>query len=127
MGSKVIDGHHQTLIHCINDLDRAIDKGKVDPAYLSELAGKLEDYTQYHFKVEEDYMSRYQYPELVVHQEEHKEFIDEVKKLKENLRSSSKDAGLKMTSYLKAWLIHHILIIDKEYAIWFQQKGIRLT
>ena len=127
MGSKLIDGHHQTLIDCINDLDRAIEKKETDAAYLEKLAKKLEAYTQYHFQLEEDYMSRYQYPEIAAHKEEHEAFIAAVRKIKEAVTRDPQIDGLKLTSYLKTWLIHHILLIDKEYAIWFQEQGIRLV
>ena len=126
MGSTVIDGHHQALINYINELDRAINLGKVSTIYLASLAKKLEDYTVYHFQVEEGYMRRYEYPEYQAHKEEHEAFIAEVKRLKESLANDAVSTALRFTSYLKSWLIHHILVIDKEYAIFFQQKGIHV-
>ncbi len=126
MGSSVIDEHHQKLIGYINDLDSAINDGPVSPLYLASLVKKLEDYTVYHFQVEEGYMKHYNYPEYEAHKEEHEAFISYVHKLKESVASHSLNSALHLASYLKSWLIQHILVIDKEYAIYFQQQGIHV-
>lgn len=126
MGSHVIDEHHQKLIGYINELDGAINDGPVSAHYLAALAKKLEDYTVYHFQVEEGYMKHYNYPEYEAHKEEHEAFIAQVSRLKESLANHSLNTALHLTSYLKSWLIQHILVIDKEYAVYFQQKGIHV-
>lgn len=126
MGSNVIDSHHQRLIGYINEIDKAINEGQVSAIYLAALAKKLEDYTSYHFQVEEGYMKRYQYPEYEAHRDEHEAFSAEVRRLKETLANDAWSTALRMTSYLKSWLIHHILVIDKEYAIYYQEKGIHV-
>jgi len=126
MGSPIIDAHHQKLIGYINDLDHAIEGRKASAQYLLELAQKLHDYTQYHFKVEEEYMQRFGYPEFEAHRDEHEAFIAEVVRLKQSLATDARGAGVRLTSYLKSWLIQHILVIDKEYAIYYEQKGLHV-
>ena len=126
MDSKVIDSHHQLLIDYINQLDEAIEKKVCGKKFLSEIADKLLDYTDYHFTSEELYMKQYKYPELPAHCEEHKAFIDEIKKIKRMIDEDASGLDVKIIDYLRTWLLHHILIIDKEYAIFFKNQGVHL-
>lgn len=126
MGSDLIDDHHKALIQIINELDREIHDGPVSTIYLAAAAKKLEDYTAYHFQLEEAVMKQHHYPEYEAHKEEHEAFIQEVQRLKQALANDALGTALRMTSFLKSWLLQHILIIDKEYSIYFQQKGIHV-
>lgn len=126
MGSRVIDVHHQQLIDYINQLEEAVEAGNCEPAFLDSIADKLLDYTDYHFSSEEAYMRKYNYPELQAHIEEHQAFIQEVKRIKELAKSESSGIDLEILAYLKKWLMQHILIIDKEYSIYFQKQGVQL-
>lgn len=126
MDSKVIDVHHRQLIDYINRLEDAAEKGICDKKFLTDIADRLLDYTDYHFSSEENYMKQYNYPEFDAHREEHQAFIQEVKDIKKSIEENAAGIDLKILSYLKTWLIQHILIIDKEYAIYFQNKGIHL-
>ncbi|MCB9800330.1 MAG: hemerythrin family protein [Candidatus Omnitrophica bacterium] len=127
MGINAIDVHHQKLIGYINALQEAVDKGQTDKAFLEDLVDRLIDYTDYHFSAEEKYMKLYEYPELKSHCEEHTAFIAEVKRFKDFLQAKpTEKLEAQMLSYLQTWLIHHILIIDKEYAIYFSEKGIKI-
>lgn len=126
MGSEVLDSHHQMLISYINALDDAIDAGIADRAFLLDIAGKLADYTDFHFRKEEEIMDHFGYPALKEHKEEHGEFIKEVDRFRSKIESGEEKLDCFLVSCLKTWLIQHILVIDKEYAIWFAEQGIEL-
>lgn len=127
LGSQVIDAHHCKLIGYINELEKAIKNGSATPEKLSVIADHLLDYTDYHFSEEERLMRIHHYPELDEHREEHAAFLREVLHFRQEvLRGGDPGDAIRMAKYLRKWLIQHILIIDKEYAIFFAEHGIKL-
>jgi len=129
-GIKIIDEQHKKLISIINDLAIAIDK-KEENEILFEVVDRLIDYTQYHFKTEEDFFDQFDFEESSVHKSEHKYFIEHFKAIQKGL---VKDAKKRDTSiiklsedillYLVDWFILHITGSDRQYIDLFKQNGL---
>ncbi|HOS38675.1 MAG TPA: bacteriohemerythrin [Spirochaetota bacterium] len=114
LNDPTIDSQHQRLFDLINALHEAVMDGSRTEALAAALA-ELKRYTEYHFKAEEELLAHAGYPGLEAHQHLHREFIDRIDTF--IARQSKKKMGLfqDVTSYLRDWLIDHILKSDTEY------------
>ena len=115
-----MDAQHKKLIIMINQLAdcwRASQNngGSAGSAgAYHELLTGLFDYTQRHFKDEEDYLHKIGYPLITAHENEHAAFIEKVAAV--SLAAS--DGVIDMVGvheYLKSWLLGHILKSDMHY------------
>ena len=120
VGVPEMDAQHKKLIIMINQLAdcwRASQNngGSAGSAgAYHELLTGLFDYTQRHFKDEEDYLHKIGYPLITAHENEHAAFIEKVAAV--SLAAS--DGVLDMVGvheYLKSWLLGHILKSDMHY------------
>ena len=71
IGNEVIDNEHKHLIKLLNTAYEAID---IDNIAVTLILDELLEYTQYHFKHEEELMEELNYPYLEQHKSEHAEF-----------------------------------------------------
>ncbi len=111
-GIEEIDSQHKILVGYINDLAWAIDN-KQDKQLMSALFDKLCDYTQFHFQTEEAYILALNKNDCLLHQLQHKHFIEELNRiiaLGETIKISEE-----LLYFLTDWLLHHIQIEDKKF------------
>lgn len=104
------DIQHRRIIEIISEIN---NNSHVD--YMSIFA-ELTFYTKDHFDTEEQYMREFAYDKNESHiVEEHKAFV---KKIGEISRKCLVDNDLhsSLSSFLKDWLLNHILVVDKELA-----------
>ncbi|MBN1118728.1 MAG: bacteriohemerythrin [Bacteroidales bacterium] len=114
LGIEIIDQQHQNLVKIINDFYAEL-KTKTNDALIAELIDKMKDYIEYHFKSEEEMLEKNSYPNIEAHKTQHKEFVKKVKSLKSRYRKGEIILSFEVTSFLKEWLMQHILVSDKEY------------
>jgi hemerythrin len=118
-----IDHQHQQIIGYMNGFHEAQQKNSV-----SEAQKRLHDLlavTQKHFTEEEAMMAKTGYPDLVNHQESHKNLLNLVTKLSNDyFTSPNATTGDKLANFLKNWLAGHILGVDKKYGPHMNSKGI---
>lgn len=107
-----INFQHQVILQRINAL-RAGSREGWDRTELLRKILSLEEYVDAHFDVEEMYMERCGYPDILAHKEEHEKFITDVSELKTKLASlGSGDEfaavlGAEMKGRFSAWLTTH--------------------
>lgn len=118
------DGAHQRLIDIINRLHDAMSAGK-GSSILNPLLAELREYTETHFREEEELMGRHQYPELEQHRELHRVFERKLVEFEMKLAEGRVMISLEVMSFLRDWLVEHILRIDKKYSNFFAEKGIQ--
>jgi len=103
---------HQVIFQRINALRTGSREGW-DRAELQKRVRSLEEYVDAHFEVEEMYMERCGYPDILAHKEEHEKFIKDVTELNAKLASlGSGDEfaavlGAEMKGRFSAWLTTH--------------------
>lgn len=119
VGIEIIDAQHKELVGYINELARAIDTNQ-EQAVISVLFKKLCDYTQFHFKAEEAYIQTLSKNDCLLHQLQHKHFIEELDRIIE--LNEAQNISEELLYFLTDWLLHHIQIEDKKFFI--QLKGI---
>jgi len=126
-GVSRLDGHHLKLVALINNLYTDA-LGETDTGRKQPLIGKtleeLIDYSYYHFAAEEDLMLTYEYPGYMPHKEEHDQFKLEVKNMIRKHQAGNLAWVLPILSYLKDWLIIHVVNTDKQYEAYFSKRDI---
>ena len=114
VGVPVLDQQHKGLIDIINRLEIS----GTDSEQVSQVFRDLDRYVNEHFRQEEAMMEAANYPELSEHRMEHEAFRDwlqAVDRIYHNGGTSSAYIAESVTSFLKNWLVSHIMTTDKAY------------
>ena len=120
------DFQHKQLIDLFEKIKEARSNHKDKNMYRYTIAF-LAMYVNHHFKLEEEYMEKYNYPDKGVHQKEHREFVKELKEFRaENMEYS--EAGTDdLLMRMGEWILSHILENDQKlgrYIMSFEKKNI---
>ncbi|WP_448683165.1 bacteriohemerythrin [Pseudomonas nicosulfuronedens] len=123
IGIERIDEQHRWLVDLTNALYDNLNgpEGKGQP--MGELLEQLVEYTMNHFIVEEVLFQRLGYPEQEAHRAEHDHFNRQIIDLLYR-HEDGEAVSVEALELLKAWLIHHILKVDKAYVSFFKEKGV---
>lgn len=121
IGFTKIDEQHTKLISIINELYEARKSG-TSQAIIEKTLDELVDYTHYHFSVEEELFTRYNYPQATEHKAEHDSFILHIKEFQKESKTGNIILSLKTLDFLKDWTITHILGTDKEFGDFVKNK-----
>ena len=119
-----IDDQHKRLLGYLDELFEAMKQGKGKEA-LSKVLNGMVAYTKEHFFAEENLMKLYNYPGFEAHKKEHEKLTAEVVRLKEQFDSGQVSSPVKISNFLKEWLMSHIIRVDKAYAPFLNEKGVR--
>lgn len=121
---KEIDDQHKKLIDLINKLYDEMKSGHGKEA-LSGVLKELVDYTKYHFQAEEKLLSKNNYPNFAAHKKEHEELTKKVEEINEKIASGKMVISSNVLTFLKDWLNNHILVEDKGYSKYLNEKGVK--
>ena len=118
VGLSELDEDHKALIRIINQLaDNAGNES--DGQALRQCLYALTRYAEFHFGREEAVMAACSYPETVEHKQEHKDFTQKIRGIARSFDEISAESvpqvNQDLLDFLKDWLQHHILIIDRSY------------
>lgn len=119
VGIKEIDRDHKKIFDYINCLSNDSGYNKKKECFDDIIKG-LKEYVEYHFSKEEKIMLKIRFPDFISHKSKHQIFIDKLSELE----NKSKDFVLVegMNTFLKDWMIDHILGSDMEYAKFRSEK-----
>jgi len=123
VGIEQIDKEHKKLVQLLNSLHNAMLSGQANKV-LGAILNDLINYTATHFKTEDSLFDKFDYPETQGHKEEHSELVSQVVRFKKEFDSGATMLSIKLITFLKNWLILHIVASDKEYTNFFHEKGI---
>ncbi len=118
-----IDEHHKQLVIMINEMHEALKTGK-SRDILGDILNRLAGYAAMHFKHEEDFFQKYDYPAKGAHKKIHDDLVSKVVALKQKFDSGEAAITNDVMSFLKDWLINHILREDKKYAPFLNRNGV---
>lgn len=121
IGVKEIDSQHRELVDMVTRLENALSTDQ-EKQEIGNLLKFLVDYTKRHFSAEEEIMMDSGYPELSRHKELHKTLIDEVTGVLIGLKKGQSIDPKKIASFLRDWLVNHILDEDKKIGEHISQK-----
>jgi len=106
-----IDEDHRKLVNIFNILNHSVAEGET-PDYLAAVLQELINCTIWHFSHEERLMLKYGYEGIDEHKAEHRELIDSVKKLQQQILQADKPVSDDDVEFLERWLTEHILTAD---------------
>lgn len=124
VGITEVDAQHQTLIDMINDLSHGVGTEQEETTTRA-LLQRLADYTHVHFSLEEQMMEGAQVdPEFRArHCGEHAYFIGVLKDFTRDFDSGRGRISASLVEYLVHWLLHHIVVVDREMAQHLHASG----
>ncbi len=123
VGVEIINNQHKELFKRVNSLLQAMNEGKGEDE-IKEIIGFLEEYVVVHFGTEEDFMTRYNYPDYPFHKGEHEAFKKDFVELKRDYEIH----GVTLTLIIEIqqrvcdWLINHIGKVDKMFGRFLIKK-----
>jgi methyl-accepting chemotaxis protein len=112
-GIAEMDQQHRRLVDLINQLFSTMRKGN-DEDSVARVVDELVDYTQTHFNAEEELMRSHRYPDLINHQQVHRNFIEQVGGYAAQIKANAGLSASDVFSFLKDWLISHIVKQDRD-------------
>lgn len=124
VGVKETDLQHKKLVELINSLHDAMKEGKGKDV-LARVLQELVKYAASHFATEEKYMTQFNYPGYSAHKAEHEKFVAKVVDFQKDFDSGKAVMTLEVMSFLKDWLVKHILGTDKKYGPFFNEHGLK--
>jgi len=115
VGVDNIDSQHKIWFEKADQLFEAGKTGK-SKEVIAQMFDFLDDYTKQHFKDEEAYMAKINYPEIEEQKKLHKAFIEELAKLKKDYQESGGNITLIINAnqMIVNWLTKHISNVDKK-------------
>jgi hemerythrin len=106
----IIDEQHRVIVASINSLYYFNQKGRVDEIFFSTLR-ILEEYTNLHFKTEEDLLQETGYPYFDRHIELHRMLAGRT-----HTYAADNVDIIGTLKFLKIWWLNHINVEDRKYA-----------
>ncbi|MDH5327594.1 MAG: bacteriohemerythrin [Gammaproteobacteria bacterium] len=117
-----VDTQHHWLVDATNKLHDEISKDQPDNGVVGDILAGLVEYAMNHFIMEEEMFQRFSYPETAEHKQEHDAFNVKAMQLLDHYEQGQVVAQ-EALEFLKNWLRHHILEIDKAYVPHMKQQG----
>ncbi|MBF0461534.1 MAG: hemerythrin domain-containing protein [Magnetococcales bacterium] len=119
-GHDTIDRQHQALYEAFHGITQLLEVPDVNLKYWFGLVlRKTEDYVLTHFADEEKLMTDLSYPNVHVHQLQHQEIVEALKKHQTVITQLKTDAEKRaearaLLRFLEDWLNDHVLVSDKD-------------
>lgn len=110
----LVDREHRMLVDYINELHVAMTHNKT-ASELRNVLHKLRDYTATHFGDEERLFNVPAYKAAEEHMKIHKKFVAKLDEVEEQLRMGTATVSMDLLTFLKDWLVQHIMGTDPTY------------
>ncbi len=114
-GIKQFDEDHEHLVTLLNKTFDAFIAHETAEK-LGKILLELMAYSEYHFEEEERWMQKFGFPFLTEHAMQHEEFSREMVAFHKDFIDGNELIAPGILTYLKDWLVHHILHSDAKFA-----------
>ena len=118
VGVEQFDKEHMILVEMVNELFTMV-RDKKGPNELDQPLSKLIQYTHDHFAAEEKALEEINYPQLEEHRQEHNKLKQDVATFHERVKQGDASVVAEFYSFLREWLLDHIVESDKQYTQYF--------
>lgn len=119
------DEDHRELVHLLNDLHSAMKSGQGRDVIRGPRLSELLERKRLHFSAEEAWLQRQGYPGLESHRQEHQRAHARVAEFQNRIHSRDVVVSVELLEFLRAWLVDHILTVDREYSAYFAARSAR--
>jgi len=124
VGNDLIDSDHQYLLEIINKAEVSLKA--VNPAQLSGLLDELGRYAKSHFEREELLAKAVGYPKADQLHLSHNLLADQMTKFRDGMGDTwSQDSVAAFTTFLRDWLINHVIKEDMSMKPWLTKHSPR--
>lgn len=115
-GIPLIDGEHETLFEIIGEANELVKAELLHDKYdeILRILEELKNYTEEHFRDEEEYMESINYPGLEAQKMAHRAFVAKLEEIDlEQVDQNQQEYLEELMEFLFGWLSNHILKSDK--------------
>ncbi|MBU3188277.1 hemerythrin family protein [Clostridium bowmanii] len=116
IGIDIIDAQHKHLFEIGNQAYALLKNGLQTDKYddVNLIVEDLRNYTKYHFKCEEEYMLKINYPGYEEQKREHTNFIKRLEEINlNNVDTNHQEYIEDLLHFVFEWILEHILEKDK--------------
>ncbi len=125
VGVTQYDNEHKKLVGMVNELYDGMQAGH-GKEVLGAILDWLIDYTKTHFANEEKAFVAHNYPDYQSHKAEHDALTKQVLEVQKKYQAgASVVLSMEVMSFLKNWLVKHIMGTDKSYRPFLNSKGVK--
>ena len=130
-GIELVDSEHRRLFEIIHDTNDLIHAELLHDKYdeIMHLLVELKDYTEFHFRDEENLMERIHYPEISAQKRAHTAFVERLVEVDltdlDEMDDNQQEYLIELINFLSGWLINHILGSDKKIGEYMREHGIK--
>lgn len=122
VGHHGIDDQHKQLIDLINRYHDTLARNAARSALVADFKA-IAEFAIRHFRDEEAAMTRCRYPQRERHKIIHKQLLDRVGTLGQQLVKGEAGIEMQIQFFLKSWLTAHIKGIDQQYSPYLGGKA----
>lgn len=110
LGIDDIDNQHKKLIEIINNYNHSISDSNTNSIEeIGQIIIYLINYTCFHFKAEEIWMAKLDYPDIDTHMAIHQDLIDKLRDILLKIKRKESYTPIEFYYFLMSWLNDHIL------------------
>lgn len=124
VGVASIDGQHKKLVDLINELHEAMSKGK-SKEVAAKIISSLVSYTKEHFTYEENVLQKAGYVGIMGQKTQHMGFVKKINDFQNDFNSGKVAVSIEILTFLKQWLLDHIMVSDKAYSSFLMSKNVK--
>lgn len=121
IGSAQIDDEHRQLFAVINEFHDQ-QQGSLAANDILRMLNRLIKYSEKHFRNEEGIMRGLGYPIVDEHHREHEQLVGAIFDLTFSVEANDKTIDLQLHTFLKNWLLDHILQHDMAFADFLKNR-----
>lgn len=117
-GLNGVDEQHHKLVDLINNFGNQLTNNKLVLSDINEILNQLVDYTNYHFRDEEELMvvKGVDKRHIKLQTDAHHYFLNEITTLQSSISTDNTEGLTYLLDFLTHWLAYHILGADKNLA-----------
>lgn len=121
VGLEDIDKQHKKLVDLLNEFYGVSQNNPEHHGNLTAALQGLSAYVDEHFSYEEKMFTEAGYSQAENHKKEHNFYTQEVRNLTESFARGDLSNTDKVATFLKDWLVNHIMVKDKLMASHMQK------
>lgn len=121
-GIESLDAQHKELIRIANVLLKSVRRQQ-SAFIVKNVLRRLREYTVFHFNAEEAFMEEIRYPARGEHAQLHAGLKQQVKEYQYRLYQQEVLSDTLVLTFLKKWLMSHIIEEDMKVAAFLREKG----